>query len=162
MKCRDVERELVLRSDEIPNGEVRKALRAHLEACPCCASIANEIERLRRAVPGSGGIPPVLPAALLEETRRLCHERIKAREANPVRPASRLNGAFRRIPPAVWATTAGLLLLTAFILVPFFGEVLLSEPLSYISWVGLGFVVQNVLMLLASPLLFRRVRGAEA
>lgn len=161
MKCRDVERRLILGSDEIPDDGGREALRAHLEACPRCASIAEEIDGLRRVLPGGGGVIAAPPAALLEKTRRLCLERLDALESKPVRSAPRLNGAFCRIPPAVWAATAGLALLTALIFVPFFGDVILSERLSYVSWIGLSFIVQNMLMLLASPLLIGRWRRAE-
>jgi len=90
-----------------------------------------------------------------------CHEFLDAPESRPARSVSRANGAFRRIPRAVWAATAGLALLTALILVPFFGDIILSERLSYISWIGLCFVIQNMLMLLASPLLIGRLRRAE-
>jgi hypothetical protein len=159
MKCRDVERLLVLGFDKIPDAESREALRAHLEACARCASGAEELEGLRTALPRRGGDIPAPPAALIEKTRILCHEKLRLPEPSPGTPV--LNSRLRRVPPAVWAATAGLLLMTAFILVPFFGEVLLSEPLSYVSWIGLGFIVQNVLMLLSSPLLLRRWRRAE-
>ncbi len=131
-------------------------------SCSRCASLKDELDGLRTGLPRRGDRVPLPPAALLEKTRLRCLERLDALESKPASGISRSNGAFRRIPPAVWAATAGLVFLTALILVPFFGEVLLSERLSYISWIGLSFVVQNVLMLIASPLLIGRWGRAES
>jgi anti-sigma factor RsiW len=160
MRCRHVERWLALGRNGAVDDGVLDAVRAHLEACPRCASIEKELDVVRRALAGS--VPSGPPAALFEATRRLCLERLAASEAAPARPVAGLNGALRRVPPAVWAALIGLLLTTAFILAPFFGEALRSEPLSYASWVGLGFLVQNAFMLFFSPLLLRRRRRAEA
>lgn len=167
MKCRDVERWLVLGNEDAADADARNSLRAHLEACPRCARLAKELDGLRGGLAGS--VRPEPPVALVEKTRRLCVERLAALEASPAeasqspaRAGGLSNGALRRIPPAVWAATAGLLLLTGFFFTPFFGETLRSEPLSYASWVGLGFIVQNVFMLFFSPLLLRRRRRTEA
>lgn len=162
MKCRDVERWLILGADGPSDAGRSEALRAHFESCVRCASLKDELEDLRADLPRRGDRALFPPAGLVERTRVRCRELLDAPESRPARPVSRSNGAFRRIPRAVWASTIGLLLLTALILVPFFGDVILSEPLSYVSWVGLGFIVQNVLMLLSSPLLLRKLRRAEA
>ena len=162
MKCRDVERWMAAGN----GGDEDEAVRVHLDACPRCASIAGELSGLRGALAGRALSEP--PAALFEKTRRLCLGRLEAMEkagtmgTETARPSARPNGALGRIPPAVWAATVGLLLLTGFLFAPFFGDVLRSEPLSYASWVGLGFIVQNVFMLFFSPLLLRRKRRAEA
>jgi len=162
MKCRDVERWLILGADGPSDAGRSEALRAHLESCVRCASLKDELEDLRADLPRRGDRALSPPAGLVERTRARCRELLDAPESRPARPVSRSNGAFRRIPRAVWASTIGLLLLTALILVPFFGDVILSERLSYISWIGFSFIIQNMLMLLASPLLIGRWRRAES
>ena len=162
MKCRDVERWLILGADGASDAGRNDALRAHIGSCVRCASLKDELEGLRTDLPRRGDRALSPPAGLVERTRMRCHELLDAPESRPARPVLRPNGAFRRIPPAVWGATAGLLLLTALILVPFFGDVILSERLSYVSWIGLSFVIQNILMLLASPLLIGRWRRAAS
>jgi hypothetical protein len=160
MKCREVERWLVLGAEEPSDPTGGEALREHLESCSRCAALGDELDELRASLARGEGRDAFPPSALVERTRALCLERLLTPEAAPARTVARANGALRRIPPAVWASTIGLLLLTAFLLVPFFGEVARSEPLSYVSWIGLSFIAQNILMLLFSPLLVARWRRA--
>ena len=166
MKCRDVERRIVAGNGGAGGDIVHDAVLAHIAACPRCAAIVKDLGELRGILAGRGLSAP--PAALAERTRRLCLGRIEAGAtagtavSETMRPVAGANGALRRIPRGVWAATIGLLVLTGFLFAPFFGEVLRSEPLSYASWVGLGFLAQNVFMLFFSPLLLRRRRRAEA
>lgn len=166
MKCKDAERWIVAGNGGADDDDAREAALAHLSTCPRCAALVKDLDALRGILAGRALSGP--PAALVEKTRRLCLDRIEAgttaspRDAAAPRPAGSANGALRRIPRGVWAATIGLVVLTGFIFAPFFGEALRSEPLSYASWVGLGFIVQNVFMLFFSPLLLRRKRRAEA
>jgi len=147
MKCQDVEHILIETGQKGSGPEERSQIEEHLQDCPRCASLKDDLDTIRGALTH---IPSAsLPEELDTKTSHLCRERLgqiqkhkKERHAAP--------------PLAIWILFAFLLSLTAYLTIPLFKNLESEQSLSVQMIVILAIMIQNVVMLFFAPVLFKK------
>lgn len=150
MTCKAIEH-LILESEERPPAESdRREVEDHLRACARCRRFRNDRQAIRESF--AGFRPKALPPALDLRTRRLCREALRGEDAAagakipvPIIVASVLFG----ILAAVWLTISLI-------------DVKPDETIPPGAWAAIAFLVQDVLMLVLSPVLLRGARQRDA
>ena len=149
MKCQDIETILIDASGERLPPEKTETVSSHLLKCPECRRLQKDLETMRKALRQAQFPSP--PAAIIRETRALCLEEFKKR-------------SLPLLPAYIWAVLLLITVLTGIILVPLVENFSLEPPLNFQTLTVIGLLIQNITMLLFSPLLiqhFRPVRREE-
>ena len=156
MRCRDCESHLMDGREELLGEGLKRDLEAHLERCPSCRSLKNDLELLRTSVPGLAA-PPLSPA-LEERVRVLCHDEIEKLERRAAKPS----GA-PALPGFFWPVVGAIFVLTFVALIPGLIDFFRDGTWTYRTTLALVLVVQNVLTLLFAPVILvrRPENGAE-
>jgi len=149
MTCKTIER-LILESEERPLAEGdRRKVEGHLRDCARCRRFQNDRLAVRESL--AGFRPAGLPPSLDLRTRRLCRDalsgagtEVRAKIPVPVIIASVLFGVLA----VVWLTIA-------------LADVEPGQPVPPGAWAAIAFLVQNVLMLILSPVLLRGGRPRD-
>jgi anti-sigma factor RsiW len=139
MRCEDIQRIL---TNGLGDGAVGAEARRHLASCPECAAFAADLAGIRdhiRAFPR-----PALPAALDARTRRA----IGAALSSAARVAP--------LPKGMGAVLAALTALTVLAVFPLMWGGEIAEPLSFRTAAAIALLLQNGVMLLIAPILFRK------
>jgi anti-sigma factor RsiW len=154
MNCHAIEL-LILESEGRTLDEAeRRKLDDHLRSCPACRAFQAGRLAIRRGIREiSGG---ELPPGLSAETRRLCLEALEGRTSGAA--ATRGRG---RVPALIVVVSVLFTVLAALWLATALADVSPGRSLPPEAWAAIAFVVQNVLMLFLSPLIFRAERPAE-
>ena len=157
MRCQDFER-LILESDERELlREERLALEAHLESCPGCAAFLSFRRGLRGQLREATG--PVLSAEFSENVLLRCRGELDSPSGKHAgqdlvrRPAA--------VPWPIWAAFLILTGLTLLFLIPGLEQFRQSQELTLGTAIVLAVILQNTVMLFASPLLMRRGRLSQ-
>ena len=149
MTCQAIEH-LILESEERPLAESdRREVEDHLRACARCRRFQNDRQAIRGSF--SGFRPEGLPPALDLRTRRLCREALGTDEA----------AAGAKIPVPVIVASALFGLLAVVWLTISLIDVKPGETIPPGAWAAIAFIVQNVLMLVLSPVLLRGGRPRD-
>jgi hypothetical protein len=155
MQCKDIERLIIVSSEEELTPEVLKITEQHLERCAQCACLRDDLEKIRL---GITTMPkPLLPPDLAQKTRQRCLDEIRLQPA----PAKRVFSRIRSypIPKYVWAALIPLIILTLLLIAPAIKEIRLDESLTFESAAALTLLIQNAAMLFFAPILIRRYRS---
>jgi anti-sigma factor RsiW len=147
MRCKDIQRILTAGLDDGTGGVPGAEARRHLAACPECVAFAADLARIRdrvRTLP-----KPDLPAALDARTRRT----IEAALSPAARP--------QPLPKGIGAVLAALTALTVLVVFPLVWTGEIAEPLTFRTAAAIALLLQNGVMLLVAPILFRKF-GARA
>jgi len=155
MQCKDIERLIIVSSEEELSPEELKVIEQHLEHCAHCARLRDELEKIRLGIttmPKS-----VLPPDLAQKTRQRCLDEIRLQPA----PAKRVFSQIRSypVPKYVWAALIPLVIMTVLLIVPVIKEIRLDESLTFESAAALTLLIQNAGMLFFAPILIRRYRS---
>ena len=148
MRCENIRRILTDGPDSgdglgAPQAEVRR----HLADCPDCAAFAADLAELGRR---ARGLPcPALPDAL------------DIRTHGAIRAALAAESLRRPLPRGMVAVLAILTALTVVVVFPTIWGGEIAEPLTFRSAAAIALLLQNGVMLLIAPILFRRF-GARA
>ncbi len=154
MQCKDIERLILISSEEELSPEESKIIKQHLEDCALCASLRDDLEKIRL---GITTMPkPVLPPDLAQKTRQRCLAEIRLQAATAKRVFSRIRSY--AVPIYVWAAFIPLVILTVLLIAPVIKEIRLGESLSFESAAALTLLIQNAAMLFFTPILIRRYR----
>ncbi len=149
MSCKTIER-LILESEERPLAEGdRRQVEGHLRKCPGCRRFKNDRQAIREAL--GGFRPEGLPPSLDLRTRRLCREALSGAEA----------GSRAKIPVPVIVASVLFSVLAVVWLTIALGDVEPGQPVPSGAWAAIAFIVQNVLMLVLSPVLLRGARPRD-
>jgi anti-sigma factor RsiW len=155
MQCKNIERLIIVSSEEELSPEESKAVEQHLEDCAHCARLRDDLEKIRL---GITTMPkPLLPPDLAQKTRQRCLDEIKLQPAPSKRVFSRIRSY--AVPIYVWAAFIPLVILTVLLIAPIIKEIRLEEPLTFESAAALTLLVQNAAMLFFAPILIRRYRS---
>jgi anti-sigma factor RsiW len=155
MQCKDIERLIIVSSEEELTPEVLKITEQHLERCAHCARLRDELEKIRL---GITTMPkPLLPPDLAQKTRQRCLDEMRLQPA----PAKRVFSRIRSypIPKYVWASLIPLVILTVLLIAPVIKEIRWDESLTFESAAALALLIQNAAMLFFAPILIRRYRS---
>ncbi|MBN2199439.1 MAG: hypothetical protein JW747_06260 [Candidatus Aminicenantes bacterium] len=149
MRCRDCESHLTDGREAVLGESLKRELAAHLEKCPACRALRDDLKRLRASAPGLAA--PPLPAALERRVRAFCHDEIgkleRQTEERRKRPA---------LPAFFWPAFGALVALTAATILPGLKDLFLDGEWTSRTTLALVFVVQNVLTLLFAPVILLR------
>jgi hypothetical protein len=157
MRCQDFERLILEARERALLREERLALEAHLKACPGCSSFQEFLREVGTSVREEAG--PELFSELAENVRLRCRAELDSRSrAGADKEVGRRPA---QVPWPIWAALFVLTGLTLFFLIPGLEQFRQSQKLTPGTAVVLGIVLQNFLMLFASPLLMRRGRLSQ-
>jgi hypothetical protein len=154
MSCRKMEKWIIESSEEDLSPEKLSELRQHLSHCTRCARFKEDLQKIRI---GLNELPSPLPSVELERrTRLMCqtalnHLKKAERKATLLIPLSPL-------PKTVWAALILIIILTSIWALPSLKQFPLDQTSSFHAWMVLGIIIQNVTMLIFSPLLLRKHR----
>ena len=155
MQCKDIERLIIVSSEEELSPEELKIMERHLEHCAHCTRLRDDLEKIRL---GITTMPkPVLPADLAQKTRQKCLDEIRMQPA----PAKRVFSRIRSypVPIYVWVALVPLIIFTVLLIAPVIKEISLDESLTFESAAALTLLIQNAAMLFFAPILIRRYRS---
>jgi hypothetical protein len=151
MRCQDFEH-LILESGERELlTEERLALIEHLESCPRCAAFRSFREGLRNCLREATG--PELRVEFSDSVRLRCQSEFNSFSRGPAGQGFRRGQA--QVPWPIWTAFAFLTGLTLFFLIPGLEQFRQSGQLTLGTALVLTVILQNSLMLFASPLLMR-------
>lgn len=148
MRCKNIRRILTDELDAGTGGGPDAEARRHISTCPECAAAAADLAGIRdrvRALPR-----PDLPAALDARTRRA----IEAALSPAARP--------QPLPKGMGVVLAALTALTVLVVFPLVWGGEIAEPLTFRSAAAIALLLQNGVMLLIAPILFRRFGARTA
>ncbi len=155
MQCKDIERLIIISSEEELSPEESKAVAQHLEHCAHCARLRDDLEKIRL---GIITMPkPMLPSDLAQKTRERCLDEMRLQPAPSKRVFSRLSSY--AVPIYVWAALIPLVILTVLLVAPVIKEIRLGESLAFESAAALTLLIQNAVMLFFAPILIRKYRS---
>lgn len=155
MQCKDIERLIIISSEEELSPEELKIMERHLEGCTHCARLRDELEKIRL---GITTMPkPVLPPELAQKTRQRCLDEMRLQPAPSKRAISRIRSY--PVPIYVWAALIPLVILTGLLIAPVIKEIRLDESLNFESAAALTLLIQNAGMLFFAPILIRKYRS---
>jgi anti-sigma factor RsiW len=157
MQCKDIERLIIVSSEEELSPEESKAVEQHFEHCAHCAQLRDDLEKIRL---GITTMPKaVLPADLAQKTRQRCLDEIRLQPAPAKRAFSRIRSY--PIPKYVWAALVPLIIFTVLLVAPVIKEIRLDGSLTFESAAALTLLIQNAAMLFFAPILIRRYRSKK-
>lgn len=148
MRCRDCESHLTNGRETVRGERLERDLEAHLERCPACRALRDDMASLRALAPGLAA--PQLPAALERRVRALCHDEMRKLERR---------GAKKReagLPGFFWPAFGALLALTVAVLIPGLTDFIRGGSWTGRTTLAAVMIVQNFLMLLFAPLILVR------
>ncbi|MGD8534217.1 MAG: zf-HC2 domain-containing protein [Candidatus Aminicenantes bacterium] len=155
MQCKDIERLIIVSSEEELSPEESRAVEQHLEHCAHCASLRDDLEKIRL---GITTMPkPVLPLDLAQKTRERCLDEMRLQPASAKRVFSRFRSY--PVPTYVWAALIPLVILTVLLVAPVIKEIRLDKSLTFESAAALTLLIQNAAMLFFAPILIRKYRS---
>jgi anti-sigma factor RsiW len=155
MQCKDIERLIIVSSEEELSPEESKAVEQHLEHCANCARLRDDLEKIRL---GITTMPkPLLPPDLAQKTRQRCLDEIRLQPAAAKRVFSRIRSY--PIPKYVWVALVPLIIFTVLLIAPVIKEIRLDGSLTFESAVALSLLIQNAAMLFFAPILIRKYRS---
>jgi anti-sigma factor RsiW len=155
MQCKDIERLIIISSEEKLSPEESKSVEQHLEHCAHCARFRDDLEKIRL---GIITMPkPMLPPDLAQKTRERCLDEMRLQPASAKRIFSRIRSY--PIPIYVWAALVPLIIFTVLLVAPVIKEIRLGESLAFESAAALTLLIQNAVMLFFAPILIRRYRS---
>ncbi len=150
MNCLEVENLFVESSVLDLDEKTKYELSAHLSTCTKCARVYQAISLVRNYLDKSTTITP--SEELEKQTLELCHEQLAAHVTTSEYPLSRYN---INIPKRIWLIFVLLLSLSVFWVFSVFLTNNLPDILSIQNTWVLVMMVQNIIMLILSPLLFK-------
>jgi hypothetical protein len=150
MKCKNVERLMLDFSEEGLDKETIERIKQHVDGCPRCETLKDDLKKIRISLQQM----PFQTASeeFFEQTRARCHANL----AKPLK--STLKVLRPSIPWWIWAAFAALLVLTGVLMLPLESGVDLSQPLTFPKFEVIILLLQNLVMLFFSPVLFQRIR----
>ncbi len=154
MQCKDIERLIIVSSEEELSSEESKIMEQHLEHCAQCARLRDELEKIRLGITTMS--KPVLPPDLAQKTRQRCLDEIRFKPESAKRVFSRIRSY--PIPKYVWAALVPITVFTVLLVGPLIKEIRLDESLTFESAAALTLLIQNAGMLFFAPILIRRYR----
>ncbi len=151
MNCKQVE-QLIIESTEIElDPKTKRELEIHILTCPKCLGFREHFEKIRLSL---NRIPMPTPSSqLLEKTMDQCHaELIKQDEAFVLGgiPVKRAN-----TPGWILVALAGLVVLSIITALPGLRDFIKDHPVSNFTIIVAIILIQNIIMLLFTPILFR-------
>jgi predicted anti-sigma-YlaC factor YlaD len=145
MQCLQVENILIERLTE-QSAAIPAQVRAHLEYCPQCRRLAEDLQKLRRETASLAAIS--VPEAMADSVLQRC--RSKLRSGIQPFPA--------RVPVWVRACAGLLLVLTILWAYTVLEDFVTEESINYSTGLVIALFVQNTIMLLFAPLVIRIFR----
>jgi len=149
MRCRDCENHLTDGREAVLGESLKRELAAHLESCPACRALKDDLKRLRASA--SGLAAPPLPAALERRVRALCRDEIGKLERQEAERRKRPS-----LPAFFWPAFGALFVLTVATLLPGLSDFFRDGEWTSRTTLALVLVVQNVLTLLFAPIILLR------
>jgi anti-sigma factor RsiW len=157
MRCQDIERLILEARERELLREERLALEAHLESCSRCAAFHGFLRKIGISLQEPAA--PELSAELAENVRLRC--RAEFDSLSRAEAGQEVARGTAKIPWSVWAAVFVLTGLTLLFLIPGLEQFRQSQKLTPGIAVVLAVILQNAVMLFASPLLMRRGRLSQ-
>jgi hypothetical protein len=145
MRCLQIENILIEGMPE-QSAAIPAQVRAHLEHCPQCSRLAEDLQKLRREAAFLAAISA--PEATAGSVLKMCRSELRA-GIQPL-PA--------RVPVWVRACAGLLLVLTILWVYPVLEDFFTEESINYNTSLVIALLVQNTIMLLFAPLVIRIFR----
>ena len=154
MKCKQAEKLIIELSQTGLDPAIKAELDAHVFDCPKCTSFREKFQMIHQGIDEIKYPDP--STAILEKTIALCHDELI--EQDEIYGFEKYHPETIRIPRFVWYAFGMLLILTVAWGVPVIREVVKSQIITRQAIMVLTVIVQNLMMLIFSPVLLRRLK----
>jgi hypothetical protein len=151
MKCKRAEKLIIEEAQTKPDPEIKAALDAHVLNCPKCSSFKEKLQWINQEIHQIKTPEP--SPEILEKTGALCH--IELIDQGKRYIFEKYQPDKIKIPRFVWIAIALLFVLTIAWAAPVIREVLKSQIITKQSIIILLLFVQNLMVLVFSPVLLR-------
>ena len=154
MKCKQAEKLIIEWSQTGLDPAIKTELDDHVLDCLKCSSFMKKTQMIHQSI---GEIEQPDPSvALLDRTIALCHAELT--KQNEIYVVEKYHPEVIRIPKFVWYAFGMLLILTAAWAIPVLREVVKSKIITRQVIMVLTVIIQNLMMLIFSPVLLRRLK----
>lgn len=155
MRCKDIERLIVDASEGGLSKEEIRSIEDHVSSCVKCARLQEELEGIRVCLRNSSR--PILSDELIQKTRELCYAEMDSLRRAPQKSEHRTSS--HPIPKLIWAAISSLIVITAFLLLPFIRDIEMEQTFSFPAVVVIFLIIQNAAMLFFTPVILRKFRS---
>jgi len=155
MKCKQAEKLIIEGSRTVLDPAIKAELDTHLLDCPRCSNFKDNFQMIYQGINEVKAPEP--STELLEKTIALCHNELI--EQGEIYVFEKYHPPKIRLPKFVWVAFGALLILTIAWAVPVLREVAKSQVITRQAVMVLTMIVQNLIMLLFSPVLLRRLKS---
>ena len=145
MRCRKIEKILLMGKEA--DEKAQAAAAGHIAECNACALFRAGLLKLREQISGPA---PELPVDLMVRTRHISHARLRTAQNR-----SFLHRTVFDVPLPVAALLIIATGLTLLWIIPGLTEISIDEPLTGRSTLSVAIIIQNMLMLILSPVLLK-------
>jgi len=149
MRCKQAEKLIIELSQTELDSDIKSELDTHVLNCAKCASFRENLQMIHQGIKKIKAPDP--SQDLLEKTGAFCHSEI-------IGQAESFHRATIKTPKFVWVACGALLILTIAWAVPVLKEVVKSQIITRQAILIITIIVQNLIMLLFSPVLLRRLK----
>ncbi len=154
MRCKQAEKLIIDASQVSLDPKIKSELDEHVLNCPKCASFNKNLMKIHREI--SELTAPKPSPEILEKTRILCHDELIGR--GEIYVFEKYLPKAISIPKFVWIAFGMLAILTGTWAVPVFKDVVNSQIMTRQAVLIITIIVQNLIMLLFSPVLLRSLK----
>ena len=154
MRCKQIQRYLIDSSENEPDNKTKAEIEQHVSSCPKCKEFIENLSWMRK---GLKQLQITSPSdQLLQQTRSLCYDALKNRTVVTKNAGRQLIAT--PTPKFIWVVLFALLALTQILVFPLFSDAPEYQIISIQQVVVLVLLIQNITMLMFSPILLRRFK----
>lgn len=155
MQCTHAEKLIIEASQTELDPKVKADLENHIMTCPKCTNFSKNLIKMREGIRAIKS--PALSGQVLENTRALCRNELTRQSQIAV--IEIVQPHVIRIPKFVWIAFAFLIILTIAWAVPVIREFIKSQIVTQQAILIIVIIVQNLFVLLLSPVLLRKLKA---
>lgn len=152
MKCKQCISLVLEQPNRDMSDDESRMLAEHLNRCADCLAFKNELQAVSGLMKAIRA--PELSSELDEKTREKCHGAL--RKAGTIKETAETSPRLFGLPRGILASLFLLVAITLVLVFPTIGELSFKETLSAGEMFTLMLILQNAVMLLFSPVLFRK------
>jgi hypothetical protein len=154
MKCKQAEELIIELSQTWLDPAIKAEVDAHVLDCPKCAAFKEKLHKIHQGIDEIKHPDPSV--ALLDRTIALCHDELIGQ--GETYSVEKYHPGAIPMPKFVWYAFGILLILTVAWAVPVLREVVKSQIITRQAIMVLIVIIQNLMMLIFSPVLLRRLK----
>lgn len=154
MKCKQAKKLIIEASQTELDPKIKAELDEHVLNCAKCGSFRENLQMILEGIENIKAPKPSIE--LLNETSALCYSELIGQSETFI--SESFHRLTTKTPKFVWIALGALLILTISWAVPVLKDAAKSQILSRQAMLVITIIVQNIIMLLFSPVLLRSLK----